>query len=264
MCYRQGGWISERGRLREDPYTIVKATPSPTSTSSSSSSASSSLSPRTASSSDRQRRREVGETQASLGRHGSATPHHQKQQQHRQQDILRNEGLAQSVSTQRSDTNAGRARGSSRYPSGGSHGERSAAPAAATTASSVSSSSSKVEGGRRAQPKSQTRTQTQAGSKVFGSPGAAPSPSPGRGGFGIATNLSPPAKALETTDTGDKVTCPVCNRGMDHWKSGQRQQVIFQAVINTNYFVSDLFWVSAGLHTSFDAVTGVSVCLGRG
>lgn len=45
-----------------------------------------------------------------------------------------------------------------------------------------------------------------------------------RGSFGLVT--SPSAEGLQTNDTGDKVKCPVCQRGMDHWKSGERQQVI--------------------------------------
>lgn len=37
--------------------------------------------------------------------------------------------------------------------------------------------------------------------------------------------MDPSAKLLDISDTSDKVKCPVCHRGMDHWKSGQRQQV---------------------------------------
>ena len=47
---------------------------------------------------------------------------------------------------------------------------------------------------------------------------------PARGSFGLVT--SPSAIGLQSNDTGDKVKCPVCQRGMDHWKSGHRQQVI--------------------------------------
>lgn len=44
-----------------------------------------------------------------------------------------------------------------------------------------------------------------------------------RGGFGMTTSSS--ADVLRASDSGDKVKCPACHRGMDHWKSGQRQQV---------------------------------------
>lgn len=80
------------------------------------------------------------------------------------------------------------------------------------------SSAGTVAGGsRRMQP----QPQSQPASKVV------PRPESARGSFGLAT--SPSAKALEANDSGDKVTCPVCHRGMDHWKSGQRQQVIVEA-----------------------------------
>lgn len=47
--------------------------------------------------------------------------------------------------------------------------------------------------------------------------------------FGLST--SPSAKELEENDTGDKVKCPVCLRGMDHWPQAQRNQVIKQTVL---------------------------------
>lgn len=50
-----------------------------------------------------------------------------------------------------------------------------------------------------------------------------PEASQTRGSFGRATSPSP--KVLEHSDTGDKVKCPLCHRGMDHWKARQRQQV---------------------------------------
>lgn len=75
-----------------------------------------------------------------------------------------------------------------------------------------SSAGTAAGGSRRTQP------QPQPASKVV------PTAVSARGSFGLAT--SPSAKALEANDTGDRVTCPVCHRGMDHWKSGQRQQVI--------------------------------------
>lgn len=82
----------------------------------------------------------------------------------------------------------------------------------------------------------QTQPQPRPASKV--GPRAVSS----RGSFGLAT--SPCAKVLEAHDTGDKVTCPVCHKGMDHWKSGQRQQVIAQANKLCNMLLSlNLFMI---------------------
>lgn len=46
---------------------------------------------------------------------------------------------------------------------------------------------------------------------------------PGRMTLPSAKNAS--ARKLEINDSGVKVKCPVCKRGMDHWKPSQRQQV---------------------------------------
>lgn len=51
--------------------------------------------------------------------------------------------------------------------------------------------------------------------------------------FGFST--SPSAKALEENDTGDKVKCPVCHRGMDHWPQAQRNQVIERMLLGSYY-----------------------------
>lgn len=47
--------------------------------------------------------------------------------------------------------------------------------------------------------------------------------------FGLST--SPSVKELEENDTGDKVKCPVCHRGMDHWPQAQRNQVIERTIL---------------------------------
>lgn len=39
------------------------------------------------------------------------------------------------------------------------------------------------------------------------------------------------ADELEANDTGDRVKCPVCHLGMDHWKQARRQQVNVKTVV---------------------------------
>lgn len=55
----------------------------------------------------------------------------------------------------------------------------------------------------------------------------------------FAGGMSPSERArLEARDSGDKVKCPVCHRGMDHWKPPQRQEVsvhiLFCSALNMN------------------------------
>lgn len=45
-----------------------------------------------------------------------------------------------------------------------------------------------------------------------------------RANSSFPVSTSPSTSVLEANDTGGKVKCPVCSRGMDHWKAAQRQQ----------------------------------------
>lgn len=44
------------------------------------------------------------------------------------------------------------------------------------------------------------------------------------GSFGAGSGKSPGSMAADNV-SGKRVSCPVCDRGMDHWKSARRQQV---------------------------------------
>ncbi|CAN0233470.1 unnamed protein product [Ectocarpus sp. 6 AP-2014] len=184
-----GGWISGSGRLRDDPYIIVKAEAAP------------SIRPSKAASRDR------GDGRGGSGqRQPNLDPHHH-------QGRVGIEGLTKSThgaadggytAATPSRGHAGRSRGTN--GTHGRHAERYE-PAEESHSDRVSAGPT-AEGGRRTQPQTPSRVLPKAVSAG--------------GSFGLAT--SPSAKALEANDSGDKVTCPVCNRGMDHWKSGQRQQ----------------------------------------
>lgn len=56
------------------------------------------------------------------------------------------------------------------------------------------------------------------------SPASEQSPLPNRALFGSPVTPSR-RRELEANDTGDRIKCPVCQLGMDHWKPAQRQQV---------------------------------------
>ena len=207
--FGQGGWISERGRLRDDPYIIAKATPAPRPRPShlaadplSSSSnwgrerverpvrgigvAGHSNSWQDPSSNPERTRTGDGNdgTKSSRGAAGSRQPPAASQHGHAVQPWTRSDH------GQRQDPHR------SRRQESGSH-------QAAGMAAGVS---------RRVQP---------AATSERGDATA-------KGSFGLVT--SPSAEGLQTNDTGDKVKCPVCQRGMDHWKSGQRQQVIIKDI----------------------------------
>ena len=106
--------------------------------------------------------------------------------------------------------------------------------------SSHRASADTAEGGSRRtqqQPRPQPQTASKASTALRGGVSARGS----GGSSGLATSPSATNKTvLEANDTGDKVTCPVCHRGMDHWKSGQRQQVMCclgrQASSNFRFF----------------------------
>ncbi|CAM9349048.1 unnamed protein product [Ectocarpus sp. 4 AP-2014] len=184
-----GGWISGSGRLRDDPYVIVKAEATP------------SIRPSKAASRDR------GDGRGGSGqRQPNLDPHHY-------QGRVGVEGLTKSThgaadggytAAAPSPGHAGRSRGTN--GTHGRHAERYE-PAEESHSDRVSAGPT-AEGGRRTQPQFPSRVLPKAISAG--------------GSFGLAT--SPSTKALEANDSGDKVTCPVCHRGMDHWTSGQRQQ----------------------------------------
>lgn len=197
----QGGWISERGRLRDDPYAIVKATPTPA--------------PRNlrairlpAVSSDRR----LADEEATPG-HGDPSPCG-----HQQQSNAADRGCAKPSQAPGSgctvpSTGDDEVRQSQVIP--GRHEQHEARCESRGRHRDQSSVGTAEGGSRRTQP------QSQPASKVV------PRAVSARGSFGLAT--SPSAKTLEAMDTGEKVTCPICHRGMDHWKSGQRQQVTNRA-----------------------------------
>ncbi|CAB1119346.1 unnamed protein product [Ectocarpus sp. CCAP 1310/34] len=184
-----GGWISGSGRLRDDPYIIVKAEASPC------------IRPSKAASRDR------GDGQGGSGqRQPDLDPHHHQGRVGVESPKKSTHGAADGGYTAAAPSrgHAGRSRGTN--GTHGRHAERYE-PAEQSHSDRVSAGPT-PEGGRRTQPPFPSRVLPKAVSAG--------------GSFGLAT--SPSAKALEANDSGDKVTCPVCNRGMDHWKSGQRQQ----------------------------------------
>lgn len=206
----QGGWISERGRLRDDPYIIAKATPAP-----------------------RPRPSHLATTVDPL----SSSSNRRGEQAERPARGIGVGGVRHSNSWQDASANTEQSRiedendgpRSSRGAAGSRH-----PPAASQHGHAVRPGASNENGQRRDHRRSHQKESGDrhpAGTAAGGSRRVQPASmsergredTPARGNFGFLA--TPSAKVVEINDTGDKVKCPVCQRGMDHWKSGQRQQV---------------------------------------
>eukprot|EP00904_Undaria_pinnatifida_P010034 jgi/Undpi1/6160/HiC_scaffold_20.g08644.m1 len=200
----KGGWISERGRFLDDPYIIAKVTPAtrprPSHLArdplSSSSTRCSQQAERTA------RGIEVGGVHRSKS---SQDPAHPEQSRIK-------------------DGNGGTR--SSRRAAGNRH-----LPAASQHGHAVQPGTSNENSQRRYHhrpPRKESGDRRPAGIAAGSSRLVQPASTSGRedapakGSLGLLPG--PSADVLHINDSGDKVKCPVCQRGMDHWKSGQRQQ----------------------------------------
>lgn len=200
----QGGWISERGRFLDDPYIIAKVTPAtkprPSHLArdplSSSSTRCSQQAERTA------RGIEVGGVHRSKSWQDPAHP---------EQSRIK-------------DGNGGTR--SSRRAAGNRH-----LPAASQHGHAVQPGTSNDNSQRRYHhrpPRKESGDRRPAGiaagsSRLVPTSSSGREDAPAKGSLGLLP--SPSADVLHINDSGDKVKCPVCQRGMDHWKSGQRQQV---------------------------------------
>lgn len=219
-CRSQGGWISGSGRLRDDPYTIVRASSDDDSANvnedvqvvSPPSAAPSSPSSVSLSSSDQH-------PSASSSRRNPASSSNQQRKNERtprrQQFSARNKDSVASESSGRHEKAETGSGGQNAAQSQGIPDRRGPCAGERVRPTEKSRGFRSPAGLPSGSP---LPTQRRSASKVL------PRPSPAVGSFGRPT--SPSAKEMEANDTGDKVTCPVCQRGMDHWKTGQRQQVI--------------------------------------
>lgn len=215
----KGGWVSERGRLRDDPYIIIEASPVVNSAPRSAGlqAATSQHSRVPASDGDRL---EAKSRQDAVDALAWMSPH-TGQKQH---PPPKNSSVRKHVS---------RAGGSLYGRTASQDGGRDGGGLAPPRKSSVY-----VRDWDRHQPRPGKRKGSLATETIrkgshpddvrpnMGAPAARhneyESASGGKA-FGSTNNSC--TRSLETDDTGDKVKCPVCHCGMDHWKSGQRQQV---------------------------------------
>ncbi|CAM9464885.1 unnamed protein product, partial [Laminaria digitata] len=204
-----GGWISERGRLRDDPYIIAKATPAPRPRPSH---LATTVDPLSSSSNRRREKAERPAREIGVGgvRHSNSW-----------QDASANTEQSR-IEDENDGPRSSRGAAGSRHP-----------PAASQHGHAVRPGASNENGQRRDHRRSHQKESGDrhpAGTAAGGSRRVQPASmsergredAPTRGNFGFLA--SPSAKVVEINDTGDKVKCPVCQRGMDHWKSGQRQQ----------------------------------------
>lgn len=203
---KQGGWISEQGRLRSDPRIIVKvkpattpplppARPSPTQSPLGSS----------------QRR---GDTQAGVrqGGGGAIRPSISQEQhlaRHRQGQPERRTRAEEEPGSIRRTTQSGSANQAWKMKESAQHTQRER----------------HHDHGKPQLHRHPVTTAAGALRRVQTLSAGSPEVSQTRGGFGRATSLSPEVLDEHGSATGDKVKCPMCHRGMDHWQPKQRQQV---------------------------------------
>ncbi|CAM9366923.1 unnamed protein product [Scytosiphon promiscuus] len=219
-----GGWISGSGRLRDDPYTIVTATPDDNAFVNDDVEVVS-LSSAVLSSSDRSAGASSNRSNPSSSnqRRGNQTTLHRQQSSTRSTDReVPTHGVESggwhetaekaAVAPIPRGRNAAQSQGKSDH-----HGLLVRDCVGPSGKSRNLCSSADLPAAHSSPPQQRP------------APKMLPRAAPARGTFALPT--SPSAKEIGGNDTGDKVTCPVCQRGMDHWKTGQRQQHVHNCLL---------------------------------